>query len=289
MTEALLLALKVCVALLILAIGMCSTWQDLVYLWRRPGLMLRSMLAMYVGVPLAALLLVLLLPLSEAARAALLVLAASAGAPLLPSKLRGLGNDAYTFSLVSTSSLLAIALVPAWVGLLARYLGVRAEVDLPLVAMVIAKAFLLPLALGMGLRWLWPRAIARAGAKLLDAVTLLVVVCAALLVAANWEVFRAMVGWGMAALVLLMLAALAVGHVMGGPRPEDRTSLAVACATRHFGVALLVATAFPGPRTATLIAAYLLATTAVTLPYLRWRLRHAHTTPPPVPQDAAPR
>lgn len=288
MTEALLLALKICVALLILAIGLSSTWQDLSYLWRRPGLLLRSLLAMYVGVPLAAVVLALLLPLGEGARAALLVLAASAGAPLLPRRLRGLGNEAYTFSLVATSSLLAIALVPAWVALMARHLGVRADVDLPLVATLIAKAFLLPLALGMGLRALWPQAMARAGAKLLDAVTLLVVVCALLLVATHWEVFRAMLGWGMAALVLLMLIALAIGHALGGPHPDDRTSLAVACATRHFGVALLVATAFPGPRTATLIAAYLLATTAVTLPYLRWRLHRTHAQPP-APPAAPPR
>ena len=119
---------------------------------------------------------------------------------------------------------------------------------------------------------------------IVTAVTLLVVVCALLLVATHWEVFRAMVGWGMAALVLLMLCALAIGHALGGPHADDRTSLAVACATRHFGVALLVATAFPGPRTATLIAAYLLATSAVTLPYLRWRLHRTHAQPPAPPR-----
>ena len=44
---------------------------------------------------------------------ALLVLAVSAGAPLLPRKLMKIGDGAYIFSLALTSSLLAILLVPA--------------------------------------------------------------------------------------------------------------------------------------------------------------------------------
>ena len=60
MTAGLLLALKVLVAALIFAIGLGSTPGDLAYLWRRPGLLLRSVVAMYVAVPLAILALVLL-------------------------------------------------------------------------------------------------------------------------------------------------------------------------------------------------------------------------------------
>jgi bile acid:Na+ symporter, BASS family len=57
------------------------------YLWRRPGLLLRSLLAMYVLVPLAALILVKALTLPPGVEIGLLVLAVSAGAPLLPRKL----------------------------------------------------------------------------------------------------------------------------------------------------------------------------------------------------------
>jgi len=80
-TEGLLVALKVSVALLILGIGLGSTFADLLYIWRRPGLLLRSLLAMYVLVPLAAVVLVSVLPVNPAVKAALLVLAVSAGAP----------------------------------------------------------------------------------------------------------------------------------------------------------------------------------------------------------------
>jgi BASS family bile acid:Na+ symporter len=113
MTAALLILLKVAVAGIILAIGMDSTLKDVTYLWRRPGLLLRSVLAMYVLVPLAALALVKVVALTPAVEIGLLVLAVSAGAPMLPRRLLNIGDGAYIFSLVVTSSLLAILLVPA--------------------------------------------------------------------------------------------------------------------------------------------------------------------------------
>ncbi|HKM74203.1 MAG TPA: hypothetical protein VJX94_29770 [Stellaceae bacterium] len=68
MTATLLILLKVAVAGIILAIGMDSTLRDATYLWRRPGLLLRSVLAMYVLVPLAALALVKVLTLAPGSR-----------------------------------------------------------------------------------------------------------------------------------------------------------------------------------------------------------------------------
>jgi bile acid:Na+ symporter, BASS family len=102
-TKALLLLLKVSVGALLLAIGMSTTFTAVAYLWRRPGLLLRSLLAMYLLVPFAAFLLVKAVPLSAGVKAALLVLAVSAGAPLLPRKLRRFGDDAYIFSLTLVS------------------------------------------------------------------------------------------------------------------------------------------------------------------------------------------
>ena len=119
----LLLLLKVSVAVIIFAIGLDSTAKDAAYLWYRPGLLLRSLLAMYILVPLAALVLVKLVTLQPGVEIALLVLAVSAGAPLLPRKLIGIGDGAYIFSLVVVSSVLAIVLVPAWLTVLGPQFG----------------------------------------------------------------------------------------------------------------------------------------------------------------------
>jgi bile acid:Na+ symporter, BASS family len=96
-------------------------------------------------------------------------------------------------------------------------------------------------------------------------------VCGVALLGVNWEVFLHVRVMGIAALVALLLAALAIGHALGGPAPDDRTALAVACSTRHIGLAVLVAASFPGSRSAVLVAVYILVSMLVTLPYLRWR------------------
>src|SRR5271163_3683622 len=108
MTTILLVLVKISTVALILSVGMGATFSDILYLWRRPGLLLRSLLAMYVLVPLAAFVIVTFWPLAPGVEAALLVLAVSAGAPLLPRKLERFGSSQYAFSLVVVTSLLAI-------------------------------------------------------------------------------------------------------------------------------------------------------------------------------------
>ena len=83
------LLLKVSIAGLILAIGMTATKDDIVYLWRRPVLLAKSLLAMYVVMPLVAILMARTLDLPRSTELALVVLAVCAGAPLLPKAHQG--------------------------------------------------------------------------------------------------------------------------------------------------------------------------------------------------------
>jgi BASS family bile acid:Na+ symporter len=271
MTATLLLLLKSAVGLIILAIGMDARLRDLTYLWRRPGLLVRSLAAMYVLVPLVALLLARTLPLPVPVKVALLVLAVSAGAPLLPRKLLDLGQGDYIFGLVVTSSLLAIVTVPAWVAVLGPLFGQDVAVSPAHVAAVIGKSFLLPLAAGMVVRGLFPRIAEKLGDRLMAVAGIVLTGSALALLGLHWEVFVA-AGWVFVlSLAALSSASLAIGHWLGGPAPDDRTALAIACATRHIGLAVLVAATVPGPRTAVLIAAYFLASALVSIPYLKWR------------------
>jgi BASS family bile acid:Na+ symporter len=91
------------------------------------------------------------------------------------------------------------------------------------------------------------------------------------LLAGGWQLLLAASWLGMLTLVGLLLVALAIGHVLGGPDENDRTALAISCATRHIGVAVIVAATFRGPKTAVLIAAYIVASALVSMAYLRWR------------------
>lgn len=271
MTTTLLLLLKISVGIIILAIGMDSTLREIAYLWRRPGLLLRSVLAMYVLVPLAALALVKILTLPPGVEIGLLVLAVSAGAPLLPRKLLNIGDGAYIFSLVVTSTLLAIMLVPVWLAVLGPQFGNPPNLESSRVAWVLAKSFLLPLALGMLVRWLFPAVAERIGDRLMAVAGLLLTVCALLLLLLHWDVLLEASVSGVLTLAGLIVIALVIGHLLGGPAEEDRTALAIACSTRHLGIAVLVAASLPGPRTAVIIAAYILTSAVISIPYLRWR------------------
>jgi len=271
MTETLLLVLKLSVVGLIFGIGLGSTPADLSYLWRRPRQLARSLGAMYVAVPLVMLLLTKVLPMTTAARTAVLVLAVSAGAPLLPKKLMKLGREGYVFSLVVTSSLVAIVAVPLWVELIAAAFGKDADVDPLRLASLLAKAFLAPLLLGMGARHLIGPASERYSERWLAvAGTVLAIAGAGLLVLHGHLLVAA--GWGpVSALLSMTVIALAIGHLMGGPDPGDRTALAVSCATRHVGIAVLAASVVPGPKTAAFVVAYVLTAAIASGVYLRWR------------------
>ncbi len=221
MTPALLLALKLSVVVLLLAIGLGSTPADITYLWRRPSQLLRALVAMYVAVPLAALLAVRTLPLPVAVKTAILVLAISAGAPLLPRKLMKLGREGYVFSLLITSSVLAVAVVPAWLSVLGPLFDRESSVEPRAVALVIAKAFLAPLLVGMLLRWPLPSVVAdrlsewllgAAGAVLTLAGAALLVLHGRALVEVGWLPILALTG--------MTAIAVAIGHAIGRPGPR---------------------------------------------------------------------
>jgi BASS family bile acid:Na+ symporter len=269
-TEVLLLAIKLSVAAIIFAIGLGSTAGDVTYLWRRPGQLVRSLLAMYVVVPLAVYWLAKALALPGPVRLAIFVLAISAGAPLLPRKLANLGREGYVFSLVVTSSLLAVVTVPAWMELLGWVLGRESSLDSWAVARLIAKAFLAPLAAGMVLRRLLPKIAEKLSGRIFGAAgAVLAIAALTLLVLGRRLLFE--VGWvALLALAGTAVVALAIGHVMGGPDPRDRKALAVSCVTRHVGIAMLAVSTAQGTQTTALVLVYLVAAAIVTVPYVKW-------------------
>lgn len=266
-----MILLKVSVVVTIASAGAGTSPADLTYLWRRPLLLLRSLAAMYLLVPLVAFGLVLALPIEQGVKAAMLVLAASSGAPLLPKKLKKLGSQEYIFSLLVTSSLFAIVLVPLWVAWLSAYFEVPVALSTRTVALAVAKGILLPIAIGMALHALFPVWSERLSDRLMTIAGLVLAVSGVMLLAVHRQLLFDMSWQSVLALVALMICALAIGELLGGPTQDDRTSLAIACATRHVGIALVVAAEFVGIKTSVLVVAYFLTVVAISGIYLTWR------------------
>jgi BASS family bile acid:Na+ symporter len=85
-------------------------------------------------------------------------------------------------------------------------------------------------------------------------------------------------------IIAFLVIGLAVGHLLGGPAPNDRTVLALATATRHPAVAVAIAQiVFPAEKAvlATTLL-YMLVGLAVTLPYVAWRKKSLTETGIPV-------
>lgn len=225
--------------LLMLSIGLKEGFENLTLIWKRPNLLIRSLIASFLLVPLAAIAIDLVLPLSENARLGMGAMAICPGAPMLYRKLvQNNANSALAGSYQITVSVFAIALVPAWIVVInALYLQENAA-PVAVIAKQVATVQLIPILLGLAIReWLPSLAndllepVDKIGSYLLIGVLIIVLVIALPKIA---EVgFLTVTG-----VVLFVAATIVIGHYLGGFDPETRISIALANSTRNAGLAL---------------------------------------------------
>lgn len=276
--ELVALALHASLLLLALGIGLDIAKGDGLYVLRRPRLLLRALLAVVVVVPLVAALLVALLPLKESVEIAIVLMAVSPLPPIVLAKeIRFGGRKPYAYGLLVAVALLSIVTVPAAVAILAWLFDAHAAVAPMAVAQLVFVSLFVPLGLGLGLRALAPGPAVRA-APLVGkfAMGLLALACLPVLVTAAPELAR-LVGDGTVLVILaVVLAGLVAGHVLGGPEPHDRVALALSCATRHPGIAMLVASANSlGDQVRATVLLFVIVGLLAALPYQLWLRRHA--------------
>jgi bile acid:Na+ symporter, BASS family len=267
-------ALQVSVLATVFGFGLKATAEDLLYLVRRPGLLARSLLAMFVIVPLAAVLLARAFEFRHTVEVALVALAFAPIPPLIPQRLTELkGRESHAIALTVTVAVLAIVIVPLLVELLERYAGKSYAVSPWRVAGIVAMTVLVPLGAGMLLRAVRPALAERIEPVASSVGGVLLRVAALVLLVTSLPALWALLGEGtIFAMVMFVVVALAAGHLLGGPDAEGRVVLAVATASRHPAIALAVASAnFPEERFGATIVLYLLVNVACGVPYLMWQ------------------
>jgi BASS family bile acid:Na+ symporter len=145
-----------------------------------------------------------------------------------------------------------------------------------IVAKQVSVSVLAPLAIGIAVRHFAPRIADRAARlMLLVAVVLLAAVLLPVVITA-WPAIWSLVGNGTGlAFAALVAVGLAAGHLLGGPRSEERTMLALASASRHPAVAVALARAnFPDDKLVMpAVLLYLVVCAIVTIPYVQWSRR----------------
>jgi BASS family bile acid:Na+ symporter len=267
------LTLQISIIVTVLGFGLSATIDDILFLARRPGLLVRSLIAMFVVVPLIAVFITDAFDFVNTADIGLIALAISPMAPFLPGRMMKAGGRAsYGVALLAVAALVSVFLVPISIEVLGRHFGRAVSLPTSRVAWAVFVSTLLPLRVGLGVRALFPAfaqriesAVALLGKVLLGigALALLVVSLPAL-----W----ALVGDGtVIAIAVFVAAGFAVGHLLGGPDADERTVLGLSSACRHPAVALVVAGAnFPGAKFGAVIILYLLLTIIVGIPYVAW-------------------
>ncbi len=117
-------ALQVSVFCMVFGFGLKTTTQDLSYLIRRPSLLVRSLLAVFVVMPIVAVLLAVLFDFELTVERALIALAVSPVPPLLPRKESKAGGDEhYALGLMAILALLAIVVTPLEIMILQSVAG----------------------------------------------------------------------------------------------------------------------------------------------------------------------
>ena len=266
-----LFVLKASILLNVFAIGLKAGVHDATYMFRRPGKLAKALLAMNILMPLFAVAFVLAFHLKHAVEVALVALAVSPVPPILPRKLRKAGaTESDTIGLLVAVGILAIVFVPAAMEILERVFHVPLRMTFASVAALVFITIILPLALGIAVHTLAPVAADRlvnpiakiaSSALLLSAVVILFSGAPAI-----WE----LTGNGtLVAIAAFVLVGLLIGHFVGGPKPENRTGLALATASRHPGIAIALAVAnFPEEKLAiSAVLLYLLVNILVSIPY----------------------
>ena len=278
------LAFTVSIGLIVLGLGLQSQLDELTYLLRRPGLLLRSILAMHVVMPLLAVAMASLFDLTPPVRIALVALALSPVPPILPKKQTAAGGRSpYVFGLLVAAATMAIVVVPAGIAILARAFDREISVPPERVLAPVLTSVIAPLVLGAILHRLAPELARRVAAPLSTVGTVLLLVTLVPVLIVQWRNIVEVVGNGtLVALALFTLLGVAAGHLLGGPDPGDRTALALATGTRHPGVALAIATAAFPQQTAVLAVVlwHLVVGGLVAGPYVKWRTR-VHAAPAP--------
>jgi len=264
--------------LLVLGIGLKATISDAFYLFRRPGQLLRALVAMDVVVPAVAIALAATFPLELPVKIALVTLSLAPLPPTFSKKpLKAGGSVSYTVGLFVAVTLIAVFFIPLALDLISKFTGVPLQMSSASLWILVLESLLLPLIVGVVIHQLAPSFADRAAGPVVTVATVTLLIGVIPILIKVWPVMMSLVGNGaVVVMAALAVVALAAGHLLGGPDPEDRAVLALSSAARHPAIAIAIAHVnFPDQKLApAAVLLYVLVSGIVTVPYLKWAARH---------------
>lgn len=268
------LVLKISIFLTSLGYGLKTTSADALYLFRKPGLLLRSVLAMNVIMPVIALLFAINFELPPLVKVALVAISVSPLAPLFPKKPdKAGGREAYVIGLMLVASLLSIILIPLTLKIVSNILHKPVGISMQAIVVTLLVSVIVPLILGIATRHFAPAFSEKIVTPVARIAQILLIVSVIPILFKMFPAIIHLVGNGtVLAIAAFTVIGILVGHFLGGPESADRSVLSLATASRHPAIAISLAFAnLPDHKLVpAAIVLYLLINALVALPYQKW-------------------
>jgi BASS family bile acid:Na+ symporter len=242
------------------AIGLGVALADLVAVARNGRLLARAVLANYVLVPAATVGLLLFFRPDPMVAAGFLILAVCPGAPYGPPfAVIARANVAVSVGLMAllagSSALLAPPLLRYLLPLMSE--GEPLQVDAAKIAGTLLVTQLLPLCVGVAVRWWRPPVADRLEKPAILVSKVLNLIVVGLILVAQFRLLAAIRPRGLVGMAALLVASWAAGWLLGGHHPNTRKAMTLTTALRNVGVGLVIASgAFAGTPAVTATLAY---------------------------------
>jgi BASS family bile acid:Na+ symporter len=267
---------------MVFSFGLRASVHEATYLFRRPAELARALLAMNVLMPLFVVGFVLIFDLNPVVKFTLVALSVSPIIPVAPLRMLRAGTtSASAMGVLVAASVLAIVLVPLAMEILEQVFKLPLQMSAASIAALVFTSVLLPVGLGIAVHSFAPTLANRLAKPFLLIAATAVLASSAPVFHSAAPAILSLVGNGtVIAIVVFVMAGLAIGHLLGGPEPENRPALAFATALHHPGTVIAIAQVnFPGQNIVfAAVLLYVLVNIIVSIPYLLWLKRRQ---PPP--------
>jgi len=222
-----------------LSMGLNLTVNQIVEPLKDIKLVILSLIANFIIVPLLVFGVIYVIPLGEGEKIALILISVAAGAPFIP-KLADIAkaNVPYSIGLMLLLMVVTIFLMP----IVLPYMLEGVKVDSWGIAKSLIITMLIPLILGLAIRAFFEKTallIQPLFAKLTNLAMLLVIVT---LVILNTNHLILMIGYPLFAIIIFLISAMVIGYFFGGDDKKTRIVSALGTGQRNISAALLVAT-----------------------------------------------
>ena len=222
-----------------LAMGLSLTIAQIVAPLRNTRLVILSLVANFVLVPLLAYLILLVIPLEQGLATGLIVMACAAGAPFLPKLAEAAkGNIAFSVGLMTLLMVVTVVYLPIMLPLLLQ----GASVNPWDIAQSLIVMMLLPLAIGLFIKARYESLAETLQPHMSQASTVAILLMLVAMLVLQFSNIVGLIGTGgLVAIIIFLVGAFVIGYFLGGPGSDTKSVLGLGTGQRNLSAAVLVA------------------------------------------------